>query len=146
MHLLIKIKKRIPIFWPNHYYGDYYLNKLEYTLPKNDSTRVKCSLTDLYLRKQKCRFLCPAMKWNRSVIPSSCQSVIIHFPIIIWTIVAHIQLEFNILMYLINSQATYEFSFGSLIFDEVMPLELWKKVNPISDDYFNNHCLYLTQI
>lgn len=69
--------------------------------------------------------------WNEmlpsSVIPSFCHSVSIYFPIIIWTTIAHIQLEINIWMYLINIRATNEFSFDSMIFDEVMPLKIWKK-------------------
>lgn len=89
--------------------------------------------------------------WNEmlpsSVIPSFCHSVSIYFPIIIWTTIAHIQLEINIWMYLINIRATNEFSFDSMIFDEVMPLKIWKKWESTFKRFFfkKNHCLYLTQ-
>lgn len=62
--------------------------------------------------------------FRHSVVPSFCHSVIIHFPIIISTTVAHIQLKFEIRMYLMHILVRFEFSSGSLIFDKVMPLEL----------------------
>lgn len=59
-------------------------------------------------------------------VPSFCLSVIIHFQIIISTIVAHIQLKFNTWTCLINIQVKFEF--GSVRwFLTVLSLELIKK-------------------
>lgn len=41
----------------------------------------------------------------------------IHFSIIISTTIVHIQLKFDIWMYLINKQVQFEFYFGPVIFD-----------------------------
>lgn len=90
-----------------------------------------CFFYVLMLVLSTCCFLCPRHKMARtySVTPfrqsallSFCHSVIIHFPIIISTSVAHIQLKFDTWMWLMN----IEFEFGLMIFDRVMPLELRK--------------------
>lgn len=53
-------------------------------------------------------------------------SIIIHFPIIISTTFADIQLKFNTWMCLINIQAKIEFGSGLIIYDRDLPLEYWK--------------------
>lgn len=78
-------------------------------------------------------FYVPTIKWLRhivlthSVIHSFCHSIIIYFPIIMSTTIIHMKFKYNILMYLINIQAEFEFSFGLMIFDKVMHLELKRK-------------------
>lgn len=47
----------------------------------------------------------------------------IQFSIIISTTIVHIQLKFDIWMYLINKQVQFEFYFGPVIFDRVVQLE-----------------------
>lgn len=61
-----------------------------------------------------------------SVLPS-CHSVIISFPIIISTKIAHIQLKFDTWMCIMNIQVEIEFGSVPLIVDRVMPYELRNK-------------------
>lgn len=59
--------------------------------------------------------------------PSFRPSVNIHIPISISTIVAHIQLKFNISMCQRYIQVEFELIYASMIFNRVMRLELKKK-------------------
>lgn len=62
-----------------------------------------------------------------SVTLSFHHSIIIHFLMMISTTIAHIQLKFDTLICLINTQVEFEYSFGSMIFDfELCHLNLKK--------------------
>lgn len=82
---------------------------------------MKRTLSDIHLSVYSdYTFLCPRheMAGAYSVtlaVPSFRPSVIIHFPIIISTTVATIQLKFDTWMCLMNIQVEFEFGFGPMI-------------------------------
>lgn len=65
-------------------------------------------------------FLCPRY------VTLFSHSILIHFPIIISTTVADIQLKFDTWMCLINIQVKIKFGSGLKIYERDLPLELWK--------------------
>lgn len=69
----------------------------------------------------------------------SCHSVIIHFPIIISTPAAHIQLKFDLWMFLMNIQLAFEFRSVLIILIELCLLN-FKKMKNLSFrwDAYNN--------